>query len=162
MISPRTYSRICLLVAFTAIWGSSSVARAEQPPVTTPGPAESKTAPSPRAKPQIIYHLPRTSTYAATLHSQAKTQSNALPIDSTMPTSLQMSRAAANEAAARAQQEHFTSESNPKKSANAPETPLQDKVKRPKMQSARPQFQGHAPSKGSGPGNSHRNKSRKK
>src|SRR4051794_13155765 len=32
--------------------------------------------PSRRSKPQVIYQLPRTSTYAATLHSQAKMEGN--------------------------------------------------------------------------------------
>lgn len=57
-----------------------------------------------RTRPQVIYHLPRASNYAATLHSQAKGQTNELPIDSSMPTSLQMSRANANAAAAQEQQ----------------------------------------------------------
>jgi hypothetical protein len=96
-------------------------------------------------KPQIVYHLPRTSSYAAALHSQAKGQSNDLPIDSTMPTSLQMSRAAANAAAAQARQE----------SAAPAEASPPRPVKRPKVQSYR------VP-KGRGPGNSHRNKSHKK
>jgi hypothetical protein len=50
----------------------------------------------PRSKPQVIYHLPPASPYAATLHSQAKRQNNELPIDSSMPTSLQTSRTNAN------------------------------------------------------------------
>jgi hypothetical protein len=45
-----------------------------------------------RTRPQVIYHLPPASNYAATLHSQAKGQNNEPPIDSSMPTSLQMSR----------------------------------------------------------------------
>ena len=53
-----------------------------------------------RTRPQVIYHLPPASNYAATLHSQAKGQNGELPIDSSMPTSLQMSRANANAAAA--------------------------------------------------------------
>src|SRR6266404_6952498 len=56
-------------------------------------------------QPQVIYHLPPSSNYAATLHSQAKGQNNELPIDDRMPTSLQMSRANANAAAAQARQE---------------------------------------------------------
>ena len=159
MIRPRLHRKLCVLIALTAIWGGSSVTRAEQPPTVTPAPAESKPAPPPRAKPQIIYHLPRSSSYAATLHSQAKTQSHPLPIDSSMPPSLQMSRAAANEAAARAQQER---QSTSQKNGNAPQTSPRPKVKRPKMQPHRPQIHRPRPSKGPGPGNSHRNKSRKK
>src|SRR2546423_15586718 len=58
----------------------------------------------PRTKPQVIYHLPPASNYAATLHSQAKGQNNDLPIDSSMPTSLQLSRANANAAASQQEQ----------------------------------------------------------
>src|SRR2546423_4676833 len=57
-----------------------------------------------RTRPQVIYHLPPASNYAATLHSQAKGQNSELPIDSSMPTSLQMSRANANAAAAQQEQ----------------------------------------------------------
>jgi len=35
-----------------------------------------------RTRPQIIYHLPPASNYAATLHSQAKAQNNELPNES--------------------------------------------------------------------------------
>jgi hypothetical protein len=56
-------------------------------------------------RPQVIYHLPSSSNSAATLHSQAKGQNNDLPIDSSMPTSLQISRANANAAAAQAREE---------------------------------------------------------
>ena len=58
-----------------------------------------------RPRPQVIYHLPHTSNYAATLHSQAKAQNNDLPIDSSMPTSLQMSRANANASSAPEQEQ---------------------------------------------------------
>ena len=143
MICPRFPYQLGLLIAVAAIWGASSVLGAEQPPAVTP-PAELKTAQPPRAKPQIIYRLPRTSSYAATLHSQSKTQSHPLPIDSTMPTSLQMSRAAANEAAARAEQEQSASE-NQRKNAS---TSRQQKVKRPKMQSHRPRGNGPGKSRG--------------
>lgn len=128
--------------------------QAEQPPTMSPPPAEVKTAPPPRAKPQIIYHLPRTSSYAATLHSQAKTQSHPLPIDSSMPTSLQMSRAAANEAAARAQQEQQLQQQPAPKINSSP----QQRVKRPKLHSNYPQMRKQGPGKARG----HGNKSRKK
>src|ERR1041384_1413991 len=58
-----------------------------------------------RTRPQVIYHLPRTSNYAATLHSQAKGQNNDLPIDDSMPTSLQMSGANANASSAPQQEQ---------------------------------------------------------
>ena len=71
----------------------------------------------------MIYHLPASSNYAATLHSQAKGQSNDLPVDSSMPTSLQISRANANAAAAQAREEAVTP------------PPPEPKVKHPKIQS---------------------------
>jgi hypothetical protein len=72
-----------------------------------PDPSSTK-KPVARPKPQVIYHLPPSSDYAATLHSQAKGQNNDLPIDSSMPTSLQLSRANANAAAAQAREEAAT------------------------------------------------------
>jgi hypothetical protein len=158
MIRPHFHLRLLVLIAFAAIWGMGSAARAEQPPVATQPPVESKSAPPPRAKPQVIYHLPRTSTYAATLHSQAKGQSNALPIDSSMPISLQMSREAANAAAAQAQEEPSASP-GPSKSTEAAR---QSTLKRSKMPSNRSHIRSHAPPKGHGPGNSPGNKSHKK
>ena len=86
-------------VAFLALTGTILA----QPPETGPN----KT-PAARTKPQVIYHLPPKSNYAATLHSQAKGQNNDLPIDSGMPASLQMSRANANAAAAQVQPEAAT------------------------------------------------------
>jgi len=153
MIRPHFHYRLCVLVALAAIWGPSFVAHAEQPPAMSPPPAEVKTAPAPRAKPQIIYHLPRRSSYAATLHSQAKNQSHPLPIDSTMPPSLQMSRAAANEAAARAQQEQ-QQQQQAKQSAPKANSSRPQRVKRPKFQSHQPQLRKHGPGKGRGPGSS--------
>jgi hypothetical protein len=154
MIRPRFHLRLLVLIAFAAIGGLRPASRAEQPPVPTQPPAESKSAPAPRAKPQIIYHLPRTSTYAATLHSQAKGQSNALPIDSSMPISLQISRAAANQA-----QEEPSASPGPSKSTEAAR---QSTLKRSKMPSNRSHIRSHASPKGHGPGNSPGNKSHKK
>ena len=88
-----------LAVALTAL--VSSVMLAEPPEPGTPKNIS-------RSKPQVIYHLPPASNYGATLHSQAKGQNNTLPIDSDMPTSLQMSRANANAAAAQQQQTQDT------------------------------------------------------
>lgn len=114
-----------------------------QPPETGPN----KT-PAARTKPQVIYHLPRSSNYAATLHSQAKGQNNDLPIDSSMPASLQMSRANANAAAAPAQQE-----------AAAP--PLKESSgKTTKLQSKR-SFHSKPSVKPKGRGNSHGNRNKK-
>lgn len=133
-------------------------AKAEQPPATSPPPAEVKTAPPPRAKPQVIYHLPRSSSYAATLHSQAKTQSHPLPIDASMPPSLQMSRAAANEAAAQAQQEQQLQQ---QRQAPRVTSPPRQRIKRTKLQSRPPQMRKQGPGKARGPGSS-RGKSGKK
>jgi hypothetical protein len=51
-----------------------------------------------RGRPQVIYHLPPASNFAATLHSQAKGQNNEVPVNSSMPTSLQIPRANPNAA----------------------------------------------------------------
>ena len=127
-----------LWVAFFALTGTVLA----QPPETGPN----KT-PVARTKPQVIYHLPPKSNYAATLHSQAKGQNNDFPIDSGMPASLQMSRANANAAAAQAQQAAGTP---PLKEPNG---------KQPKLQSKR-SFHGKpsvkAKGRGNSPGNSHK------
>jgi hypothetical protein len=106
-----------------------------------PPESSSKKAPAWRTKPQVIYHLPRSSNYAATLHSQAKGQNNDLPIDSSMPTSLQTSRAKVNAAAAT--------------EAGTP-PPKEPAGKRPKLQSNRP-FHSPPPIKPKGRGSSHGN-----
>jgi hypothetical protein len=148
MTFPRLRSRLSVLIALTAICGASSVLRAEQPPAMTPAPAESKAAPPPRARPQIIYRVPRTPSYAASLHSQAKT--HPLPIDNSMPPSLQLSRAAANEAAAKAAQDQSVANNQSNNARNS----RQQKVKRPKTQSNRPQIQSRGSFKARGPGKS--------
>lgn len=150
MIPARAHYRICGLIALAAIWAPSFAAQAEQPPAKSPPAAESKAAPPPRAKPQVIYHLPRTSSYAATLHSQAKGQSTPLPIDNSAPPP---PASGPNEAAARAPQEQSASPRNPSR---------QQKIKRPKFQSKQPQMRKQGPGKGRGPGDSRGNKSRKK
>jgi len=100
-----------------------------------------------RTRPQVIYHLPPASNYAATLHSQAKGQNNELPIDSSMPTSLQMSRTNANAAAAQQQQ--------------TAAAPLQERHVNLKVHSNRSPVRQrssiHSPARGNGHGNkSHR------
>ncbi len=128
-----------LWVALLALTGTVLA----QPPETGPN----KT-PAVRTKPQVIYHLPPSSNYAATLHSQAKGQNNDLPIDSSMPASLQMSRANANAAAAQAQQEAAT-------------PPLKEPSgKPPKLQSKR-SFHSKPSVKAKGRGNSPRNSHKK-
>ena len=107
-----------------------------------------------RSKPQVIYHLPPSSNYAATLHSQAKSQNNDLPIESDMPTSLQISRANANAAAAQARQEAARQE------AATPSPHQESKITRPKGPSHRSM---HSQSgKTRGPARPHGNKSHKK
>jgi hypothetical protein len=160
MTRPHLHRRIPVLIAFAAMWAPSFVTKADQPPAMSPPPAEVKAAPPPRAKPQVIYHLPRSSSYAATMHSQAKTQSHPLPIDGGMPPSLQMSRAAANEAAARAQQEQQFQRAQ--QSAPKVASPPQQRINRPKVQSRQPQMRKHGPGKARGPGSSHGKKSGKK
>ena len=77
------------------------MSRSQPPSTPSEGPAElKKSAPVLRVKPQVIYRLPRTPSDVAALHAQAKAESYALPIDSSMPTSLQLARSNANAAAA--------------------------------------------------------------
>jgi hypothetical protein len=78
-------------------------------PVLAEAPEVSTKKPVARPRPQVIYHLPASSNSAATLHSQAKGQNNDLPVDSSMPTSLQISRANANAAAAEAREQPVAS-----------------------------------------------------
>ena len=158
MIRPSCLRQFGALIVLLAMWGPGFVAHAEQP--APPPPPAVKTVPPPKAKPQIIYHLPRDPSYAATLHSQAKNQSHPLPIDNSMPPSLQLSRATANEAAARAQQEQLQQQQQQQSPPKA-NTSRQQRVKRPKFQSNQPQFRKHGPGKGRGPGASH-GKGRKK
>jgi hypothetical protein len=106
-----------------------------------------KTAVS-RTRPQVIYHLPPAPNYAATLHSQAKGQNAELPIDNSMPTSLQMSRANANAAAA------------PQLQTTPP--PLQEGHVKPKIRSNPSLIRQRSVIHSPGPGNGHGNKSRRK
>jgi hypothetical protein len=92
-----------------------------------------------RTRPQIIYHLPPASNYAATLHSQAKTQNNELPVDSSMPTSLQSANSNANAAQQQA---------TPR--PTAPERRVQ-----PKMKANRPQASPRSFARPPGHGNPH-------
>jgi hypothetical protein len=151
MSRPRFHPQIFVLIAVVAIVGPGYVLKAEQPPATSPPPAEAKMAPPPRSKPQIIYRLPRSS-YAATLHSQAKTQSHPLPIDNSMPPSLQMSRAAANEAAAREQQQQ--QQKQQQQTAPKASSSPQQRIKPSKFHSDQPKMRKHGPGKGRGPGSS--------
>ena len=112
-----------------------------QPPET----GTTKSRPS-GARPQVIYHLPPASNYAATLHSQAKSQNNELPVERSMPGSLQTSNANGNAAAA------------PSPTA----IPQPERNLKPRAKSNRPQARQHSYGKSSGQGNGHGNHSHKK
>lgn len=101
-----------------------------------------------RTRPQVIYHLPPASNYAATLHSQAKGQNSELPIDGSMPTSLQMSRGNANAAAAQQLQ--------------ATPPPLQERHVQLKVRSNRSPVRQRSVIHSPGRGNGHGNKSHRK
>jgi hypothetical protein len=135
-----------LVAALFAVAGSGFA----QPPETAPNNRSVV-----RPKPQVIYHLPRSSSYAATLHSQAKGQNNDRPIDSSVPASPQVSRAAPNAAAAQAREEAAAPP------AEQPQQQVrQQRVKRQKVQSVR-MARPH-PGKAKGPGRGGPKKSHKK
>lgn len=122
-----------------------------EPPATAPQMQSSKVPTAPRSKPQVIYHVRPSSNYAATLHSQAKSQTHELPIDSSMPTSLQLSRSNANAAAAEAQaQARMQPEAAAKQPSFKPSKVRPYRVMRPPS------------AKGKGPGPARGNKPRKK
>ncbi|MCA1658185.1 MAG: hypothetical protein LC627_02680 [Verrucomicrobiaceae bacterium] len=133
------------------------VSRAEQPPGPTVQAAELKKSPVPRLKPQVIYRLPRVSGYAAALHSQAKTPDNSLPITPDMPVSLQMSRAAANEAA-----NQPSPQPQPSVEQQPPPKMQPTKQSRTRSPNLRSNMRDKGPRKSQGPGNSHGHKSHKK
>jgi hypothetical protein len=102
-------------------------------------PDSGKKAAASRTRPQIIYHLPPASNYAATLHSQAKTQNNELPVDSSMPTSLQNANTNANAAQQQA----------------TPRPPVQEQRVRPKVKANRSQVSPRSFARPPGHGNPH-------
>jgi hypothetical protein len=104
-------------------------------------------SPKARTKPQVIYHLPSSSNYAATLHSQAKGQNNNPPAEGP-PAPPQISRDTANAGTAQGRPETATPPSQ--------EHRIQ-RSKPPSNRSARPQSV-----KTDGEGNSRPNKSHKK
>jgi hypothetical protein len=109
-----------------------------------------------RSKPQVIYHLPRSENYPATLHSQAKGRTDLLPVDPDMPTSLQLSRSRANAAALDADAETANRpDPNPEKATTPPpkRTVKRSPAKAPRV---------HAISPGRGHGNPHPGKGHKK
>ncbi|HKP92709.1 MAG TPA: hypothetical protein VJS88_02340 [Chthoniobacterales bacterium] len=104
----------------------------------------------------MIYHLPRTPAYSATLHSQAKTQNNLLPVDGQMPTSLQISRSAANAEAVEAQRQAAAASSSEDQTSPRPKRMI--KRSRPKA----PVVRTFAPGHGKSHGNPHPGKGHKK
>ena len=67
-----------------------------EPPPTVPETRTAKTPSGTRTRPQVIYRVRPASNYAATLHSQEKTQPNDLPVESSVPASLPHPRENAN------------------------------------------------------------------
>jgi hypothetical protein len=98
--SHNVFARVSAIALTTIV----PFAQAQPPSTSADAPNDAKKMVTvPRVKPQVIYHLPRSSSDAAALHAQAKADNNMLPIDSSMPTSLQLARSNANAAAAAAQ-----------------------------------------------------------
>ncbi|MDP9004491.1 MAG: hypothetical protein M3N12_06820, partial [Verrucomicrobiota bacterium] len=96
----RFFHKLFAIVVALALITIVPFAEAQPPSTSVDGPNDvKKTVMAPRVKPQVIYHLPRSSNDAAALHAQAKAENNMLPIDSSMPTSLQLARSNANAAA---------------------------------------------------------------
>ncbi|HVF72508.1 MAG TPA: hypothetical protein VM940_12950 [Chthoniobacterales bacterium] len=135
-----------------------ATACAEPPSAPSDPGTNAKAGGLPRSKPQVIYHLPRASNYAATLHSQAKRPGTLLPVDTSMPTSLQLSRSAANAEALQAQREAQRNvEQAP---ANTQPVERKRTIKRSHSKSPSPRF--FSPGPGKGKGNFHPGKGRKK
>jgi hypothetical protein len=136
MKNPGFKSKLVLLVCTgSAVLSGTVVA---QPPENGPK------KPS-RTRPQVIYHLPPSSSYGATLHSQAKGQNNDMPVESGTPSAAQTPRENPNVATALQQQ-------TPRPA------PEERKVSRQRVQSSRPR-PVHKPS---AQGNPHGNKGHKK
>jgi hypothetical protein len=122
----RSHKIIFSFIALIALMALTPLARSQPSPVPAEGPADAKkSAPAPRLKPQVIYHLPKTSSDAAALHAQAKAENSQLSIDSNMPTSLQMARSNANAAAAQP--------TSPTPNAQSPVTQPRNRKHRPEQ-----------------------------
>jgi hypothetical protein len=140
MKNPGFKSKLVLLVCTgSAVLSATVVA---QPPET--GPKK-----PPRTRPQVIYHLPPSSSYGATLHSQAKGQNNDMPVESGTPSAAQPPRENPNVATALQQQ-------TPRPA------PEERKVSRERVQSNRPVSRPRPVHKPSAQGNPHGNKGHKK
>lgn len=132
-----------------------SVAAHAEPPAGQTEPS-AKALASARSKPQVIYHLPRAENYPATLHSQAKGRTDQLPVDASMPTSLQLSRSNANAAALQAEAETANTP------APRPEKSMTPRPKRSVKRSPAKSPRVHVISPGRGHGNPHPGKGHKK
>jgi hypothetical protein len=140
MKNPGFKSKLVWLVCTgSAVLSATVVA---QPPETGPKKA-------PRTRPQVIYHLPPSSSYGPTLHSQAKGENNETPVESGTPPAVQTPRENPNVATALQQQ-------TPKPA------PQERKVNRQRVQSNRPASRPHPVQKPSFHGNPRGNKSHKK
>ena len=100
-----------------------------------------------RTRPQVIYHLPPASDYAATLHSQAKTPYNEVPAEGPTPVSLQTPRPNTN--ASIAPDQAFAS-------------PGHERSLKPQVHSKPSQGRPRSFNKPANHGNGHGNKSHKK
>ena len=100
-----------------------------------------------RTRPQVIYHLPPASDYAATLHSQAKTASNEVPAEGPTPVSLQTPRPSPN--ASVALEQAFAS-------------PRPERTVKPQVHSNRSHARPRSFNKPANRGNGHGNKSHRK
>jgi hypothetical protein len=111
-------------------------------------PADTGANKKPRSRPQVIYHLPPSSNYGPTLHSQAKGQSNEAPVDSGTPSAVQIPRDNPNAPPALQQQ--------------TPRPALQERKVTRRVRSNPPASRPRSFHKSPVQGNSHGNKSRKK
>jgi hypothetical protein len=135
----------------TAVCALAPAIVAEPPQVSPQTQAESRKTPTPPpSKPQVIYHISKGD--VAALHAQAKSQTDALAVDGSMPTSLQMSRNAANEAAAKAAAAEPQAAASPKASIEHP-NPVKNV---PKHSRLRAKVRGNGPARNSHPPKSHK------
>ena len=79
---------------FKQVWfiGVSCIALAGTLHAQPPSSSDPRAAKTQRTRPQVIYHVRPASNYAATLHSQEKTQNNDLPVDRGTPSPPQVPR----------------------------------------------------------------------
>jgi len=129
MKNPGITRKLIWFISATALAAAVTV-------VAQPDAGQTKNHPS-RARPQVIYHLPPSSNYAATLHSQAKSQNREMQIENPMQPPGQTSHGGNPEA--------------PPPTVATP--PTQERSVKPR---------GRSPGKSSGRGNGHGNHPHKK